>query len=73
MYWKMFSSTPGLYTLEANSRRELTYSNIQINKVIGENEKSVSYLMGETIQTLWPIQYKHSLGIETNWQCWVIR
>ena len=26
MHWKMFSSTPGLYSLEANSRRYLTYS-----------------------------------------------
>ena len=26
MHWKMFSSTPGLYPLEANSRRQLTYS-----------------------------------------------
>ena len=26
MHWKMFSSTPGLYPLDTNSRRELTYS-----------------------------------------------
>ena len=26
MHWKMFSSTPGLYPLEANSRRWPTYS-----------------------------------------------
>ena len=39
MHWKMFSSTPGLCPLEANNRRWLTYSNIQISKVIGENEK----------------------------------
>ena len=26
MHWKMFSSTPGLCPLEANSRREPTYS-----------------------------------------------
>ena len=25
-HWKMFSSTPGLYSLEANSGRQLTYS-----------------------------------------------
>ena len=37
MHWKMFSSTPGLYSLEANSGRQPTYSKYQINKVIGEN------------------------------------
>ena len=26
VHWKMFSSTPGLYPLETNSRREPTYS-----------------------------------------------
>lgn len=41
--------------------------NTQINKVIGENKKSAFYFMGETIQTLWPTQYKHSLRMETNW------
>ena len=31
--------------------------NIQINKVIGENEKCASYFMEKTIQTFWPTQY----------------
>ena len=41
-------STPG---------RQLTYSNIQINKVIGESEKCVFYFMGKTVWTFWSTQY----------------
>ena len=45
LHWKMFSSTPGLSPLGANNKRELTYQNIQINKVIGENEKCIFCFM----------------------------
>ena len=31
--------------------------NIEINQVIGENEKCVFSLMGKTKQTFWPTQY----------------
>ena len=31
--------------------------NIQINKVIGENEKHILYFMENTKQTFWPTQY----------------
>ena len=31
--------------------------NIQINKVIGENEKCVFYFMEKTLQTFWPAQH----------------
>ena len=37
--------------------------NIQINKVIGENEKCVFYFMEKTIQTFWPTQYLSYLSI----------
>ena len=43
MHWKMFSSTPGLSPLAANSGRLRHTQNIQINKVICENEKCVFY------------------------------
>ena len=33
--------------------------NIQINKVIGENEKCVFYFMEKTKWTFWPTQYVH--------------
>ena len=33
--------------------------NIQINKVIGENEKCVFYFMEKTIWTFWPTQYMY--------------
>ena len=32
--------------------------NIQLNKVIGENEKCVFYFMEKTHKTFWPTQYK---------------
>ena len=38
---------PGLYLLEADSRRQ-PYQNVQINKVIGGNEKCVFYFMEKT-------------------------
>ena len=31
--------------------------NIEINKVIGKNEKCVFYFMEKTKQTVWPAQY----------------
>ena len=42
-HWKIFSSTPGHYPPEASQHTE----NIQINKVIGENEKYVFYFTGK--------------------------
>ena len=42
--------------------------NIQINKIIGENEKCVFYFMEKTIQIFWPTQYIQSLW-ETVGQC----
>ena len=39
MHWKMFSSTPGLYSLEANSGSCQHTQDIQTNKVIGESKK----------------------------------
>ena len=43
-HWKMFSSTPGLSPLEANIAGESRHSqNIQVNKVIGEDEKRVLF------------------------------
>ena len=45
-HWKMFSSTPGIYPLEAYSSQHS--QNIQMNKVIGENEKCVFYFMEKT-------------------------
>ena len=38
--------------------------NIQINEVIGENEKCVFYFMGKTKQTFWPTQYNTLREIE---------
>ena len=37
--------------------------NIEINKVIGENEKCVFYLMEKTKWTLWPTRYLVLKGI----------
>ena len=44
MPWRVFRSTLGLYPLEANSGDSRPIKNIQINKVIGENEKYAFYL-----------------------------
>ena len=41
VHWKMFSSSPGLSPLEVNGGYRRHTQNIQINKVIGENEKRV--------------------------------
>ena len=43
MHWKMFSSTPGLYHWKPIAGDRQHTQNIQINKVIGENEKCVFY------------------------------
>ena len=45
MHWKMFSSTSGLYPLEAIAGDRGHTQNIKINKVIGENEKCVFYFI----------------------------
>ena len=46
MHWKMFSSTFGLYPpIAVDSQHS---QNIQINKVIGENEKCVFYFTEKT-------------------------
>ena len=57
MRWKVFSSTPGLSPLEANSKSSRHTQNTQISKVIHENEKCVLYFMEKTKWTFWPIQY----------------
>ena len=31
--------------------------NVQINKIIGENEKCIFYFMEKTKWTFWPMQY----------------
>ena len=57
-HWKLFSSAPGLYTLEANSGREQHTQHIQINTVIGENETCVFYFTDKKMEyTFWPTQY----------------
>ena len=45
------------YTMQGDSQYT---QNIQINKVIGENEKCVFYFMDKTKQTFWPTQYTRS-------------
>ena len=42
LLWEMFSSTLGLYPLEANSGSQHA-QNIQTNKVIGESEKCLLF------------------------------
>ena len=37
--------------------RQQHTQNIQVNKVIGGNEKCIFYFMEKTIQTFWPTQY----------------
>ena len=76
MHWKTFSSIPGLYPLDANSgrwpppttgSRYLRHTqNIQINKVIGENEKFVFYFMEKTKWTFWPTQYILTVKLQKN-------
>ena len=53
----MFNSTPGLCLLKANGGKCPTYSNSQINEIIGENENCVLYFMEKTKQTFWPTLY----------------
>ena len=50
MHWKMFSSTPGLYLLEANSGRCQHIQNIQINKVV--KMKKVSFILQKKLNRL---------------------
>ena len=44
MHWKMFSSTPGLYPLEANSGRQTTYSKYP-NQQLFMKIKNVSFIL----------------------------
>ena len=58
MHGKTFSSTPGLYPLEVIAADSQHSQNIQINKVIGENEKYVFIFTEKTKWTFWPTQYR---------------
>ena len=48
VHWKLFSSAPGLHTRSQVADSWYT-QNIQINKVIGENEKRVFYFIEKNI------------------------
>ena len=50
-YWKMFSSSPGLYPLEANMGDGRHTPNIQICKVIGKM-KNVSFILWKKLNGL---------------------
>ena len=60
MQCKVFSSTLGLYPLEANGGDSQHTQNIHINKVIGKNEKCVLSFTEKPKWTFWPTQYFHA-------------
>ena len=51
MHWKTFSSTPGLYPQEANSRRQLTYSKYT-NQWLLVKMKNVSFILWKRLNRL---------------------
>ena len=58
MHWKMFSSTPGLYPLEANSGRQSTYSKYPNQSSYWWNWKTcLLFYEKNTKWTFWPTQY----------------
>ena len=57
MHWKMFSSTPGLYPLEANSKSQPTYSKYPNQWSYWWKWKMCLLFYIKTIWTFWPTQY----------------